>query len=93
MVATDKRDYWDGSLIDDPRVTHFWDEAKRIGRWFGAHPDYGNGSAVWWDTYLLYGPDASWEQDPSDLISMGHTVLMTRDDLLRDLERLETGSE
>ena len=84
MVATDDRSRWDSSLIRDPRVLYLWDPEKVVGRWFGKHPDYGNGSAVWWDTYLLYGREATWEQQPTDLISTGHTILMTSGDLLKD---------
>jgi hypothetical protein len=84
MVATDDRSLWDSELLNDPRVVYLWDQDKIVGRWFGSHPHYGNGKAAWWDTYLLYGPDSTWEQEPTELISTGHTILMTGEDLLRD---------
>ena len=34
-----------------------------------------------WDTYLLYGPDATWNQAPGPLLSSGGTIIDTSADL------------
>ena len=60
--------------MEDSRVLHFWDEKKKVGRYFaGKDPDTDNPEVVW-DTYYLYGPDAEWTTKPAPLISTGATV-------------------
>jgi hypothetical protein len=41
-----------------------------------------------WDAYLLYGPGASWNDQPPEVESWGATILATRATLERDLKRL-----
>lgn len=97
MIATDSRSRWPAGLLDDPRVRHWWDEEKVVGRWFGRHPDYGDDpDLVIWDTYFLYGPTATWEGEggPTDLVSWGYTIVENREKLRRDLRAMaapETG--
>lgn len=93
MVATDSRARWPEGLLDDPRVRHFWDEERVVGRWFGRHADYGDDpELVIWDTYFLYGPEAEWgPEGPTDLRSWGYTIVETRDRLKRDLLALAGG--
>ena len=83
MIWFDSRERWPGDVLDDPRVLHFWDERRLVGDFYGAHPDYGAGDSTWWDTYLLYGPEATWEEAPTHLLGMGATILDTRHDLER----------
>ena len=35
------------------------------------------------DAYLLYGPQARWDEQPPGLVSWGSTILSTRDSLSR----------
>jgi len=97
MVATDSRRRWPSEVLEDERVTHFWDEEKVIGRWYGRHPDYGDDpELVIWDTYYLYGPGSTWAEDgPTELESWGYTIVESREKLRRDLLRLaaERGGE
>ena len=37
--AGDSPSKWDAALLDDSRVTHFWDDERLVGRWF---TQYGN---------------------------------------------------
>jgi hypothetical protein len=59
--------------MPDPRVLHFWDADRFAGRWFA--------KAVWgddgymWDTYLLYGPSATWDLAPGPLLGSGGTII------------------
>ena len=85
MILTDSRLLWPKRLLDDPRVLHFWDEGKLLGQWYGEHPNYGAGDGVWWDTYLLYGPESVWTDEPSDLVNLGYTIYATREELRQSL--------
>ena len=87
MVATDSRSRWPAGLLDDPRVRHWWDEKKVVGRWYGRHPDYGDDpDLVAWDVFFLYGPDSRWgETGPSGLASWGYPIVEAREKLRRDL--------
>jgi hypothetical protein len=81
MIAGDARPRWPSALLSDPRVEHFWDAERLVGGWYGSHVDYGNGSGVWWDVWLLYGPDAEWTDEPSHRIGHGRTIIGSREQL------------
>lgn len=101
MLASDARTRWPATLLTDPRVMHRWDEPKAAGHWFAQHassmrprltPDsrWGNGDVLW-DSWLLYGPTASWassEAAPTDLVHWGRTIVASRETLKADFERL-----
>ena len=61
--------------MPDPRVLHFWDAERFAGPWFAktvtGEPGY------MWDAYVLYGPDATWDQAPGPLIDTGGTIIDT----------------
>ncbi len=92
VLPTDSRGRWDPDLLDDPRVTEFWDPAGTAGDYFAEHRDAMgldfSGGVVVWDVSLLFGPDASWEAYPMPLEHFGYTVWAERRDLSRQLERL-----
>lgn len=73
-MFTDARPLWDGAGLNDPRVVHLWDTDDVAGPWFAANqPGYKEGSD--WDFYLLFGPEANWDEAPSPLLSSGVTVI------------------
>ena len=98
MMPADSRAKWPPTLLTDSRVVHRWDEPKTIGRWFAPQtqamrPQRSDGSAwsdgdVLWDAYLLYGPDAKWNDTPTGLIHWGRTIVAGRDSLRQDFDRL-----
>lgn len=63
MLPTDARSRWDDHILNDPRVIHLWDEERVAGMWLFEH-GFGDalGGDVVWDAYLLFGPDARWEE-------------------------------
>lgn len=77
MIPTDARSTWNwtGGILDDPRVVHYWDEKKKVGRFFADKDPETNDPDVVWDAYYLYGPDAQWLMKPEPLLSTGATVL------------------
>ena len=59
--------------MPDPRVLHFWDATRFAGTWFAKNIDGADG--YMWDTYLLYGPNATWDQTPGPLLGSGGTII------------------
>jgi hypothetical protein len=77
MLGGDARDEWDPAVLDDERVAHFWDEERVLGAWLGDHEtgDLGSPGGVVWDAYFLFGPDARWDEEPSDLAAAGEPII------------------
>lgn len=97
MIFTDAIRRWPEKLMTDPRVIHFWDDQKILGRWFGRHPEYlkHEGQApisdrVYWDAYLLYAGDSRWIDKPDHLVSWGGTIVSRRDQIKPDVDRLSS---
>lgn len=76
MLWLDTRGMWDGNNMPDPRVTHFWDGQRIIGKWFASEVDDYQG--ISWDAYYLYGPDATWAATPSPLVASGGPIYPNR---------------
>ena len=98
MMPNDSRGKWSANLLTDSRVIHRWDEPKVVGTWFAPRteairpqlaPDsaWGKGEVLW-DSYLLYGADARWDEAPSGLIHWGRTIVAGRETLKTDFEKL-----
>jgi hypothetical protein len=86
MLWGDAREKWDGNIMSDPRVTHFWDGDTQVGEWFAEKVE--GYRRVSWDVYYLYGPDAKWESVPSPLAAMGGTIYGERQTLKVKLNEL-----
>lgn len=65
--------------MPDPRVLHFWDAERFAGAWFAKNVDGADG--YMWDTYLLYGPKATWDNAPGPLLGSGATIIDTGSEL------------
>jgi len=78
-------------LLDDPRVTLYWDERRLTGLWFDENVtrlgerngEEGRGE---WDAFILYGHDVEWTEKPPPSISWGRPVIQEKARLLLDLE-------
>jgi hypothetical protein len=90
-VFGDARNRWDAAGLTDPRVTHLWDKQDVSGDWLAANVQGYQGSD--WDTYLLFGPDATWTSQPTPLRSSGSTVAAQIDQLSHALNPLLTAPE
>jgi len=64
VLAGDWRDLVDRRVLDDPRVTNYYDADRVVGSWFAQHT---GGGGIVWDAYFLYGPDAAWSSEPRPL--------------------------
>jgi hypothetical protein len=82
----DARNRWDAAGLTDPRVVHLWDAQDVSGDWLVSNvAGYQGGD---WDTYLLFGPDASWTSQPGPLASSGSPVDHQIDDLRQAMNPL-----
>ena len=86
MLAGDSRSGWDECVMSDPRATHLWDERRLASQAFAGEVE-GMAEPVW-DAYLLYGPEATWDDEPGRPISSGYTVYGAREELERNIVAL-----
>ena len=76
MIPTDARSRWawTGGILDDPRVSHYWDEKKKVGRLYADKDPESDDPDVVWDAFYLYGIDAKWMEKPDRELATGATV-------------------
>jgi hypothetical protein len=79
VLAGDGRAAWDREVLDDPRVTQLWDGSQLLGSWLQAH------GGAFWDTFLVYGPDARWESAPDGALASAAPIIGATDELERSL--------
>jgi hypothetical protein len=82
----DARDRWDAAGLTDSRVTHLWDGTDVSGAWLARNVSGYQGAD--WDTYLLFGPEATWTGQPTPLRSSGGPVDDQLDTLRRAIDPL-----
>ena len=88
MYPGDRRSRWNPKRISDPRVMHYWDEKKIVGRWLVDQQIVDYPDEVLWDAYLLFGPEASWNETPRILNTWGRPVYPDRKRLAASLIEL-----
>jgi hypothetical protein len=76
MIPSDARSRWNwtGGILDDPRVFHYWDDKKRVGRFYAGKDPETDDPDVVWDSFYLYGKDARWTERPDRELATGTTV-------------------
>jgi hypothetical protein len=100
MYPGDSRANWPSTLFTDPRVVQYWDESRTMGtRYLSQLPAMVERRAaatlpptadVMWDAYFVYDAGDRW-QDPVPMpVSWGYPIMVTRDQLLRELDALVT---
>lgn len=96
MYPTDHREQWPADILTDSRVTNYWDEGKQVGTFYASRfaemestlvPGSTDlGTPILWDAYLVYGPDARWDDAPTGLRRWGRTILKTQDGLRQSVD-------
>jgi hypothetical protein len=86
--VTDERDAIDESILEDPRVTQYWDGEGITGTYFADNDLGGLGASGFvYDVYYVFGPGATWQDGPTPLAGSGGPVLFEGEELravLRD---------
>lgn len=74
MLALDARSAWDSHVLDDPRVTEFWDGDRIAGRWFSEQQIEGLGGpgGIVWDAYYAFPRGSAW---PDGAASAGSPII------------------
>lgn len=85
MYPGDSKARWNPDLLTDPRVRHYWDQNKLVGRWMVKHEVVDYPRRTLWDSYLLFGPEAIWKDTPSPLIGWGMPVYHRRHKLKSEI--------
>jgi hypothetical protein len=98
MYPGDARAKWPAGVMTDQRVLHYWDEDRAVGTHYLSHlPAMLDRRAAetrvpaadaMWDAFYVYGRGVTWEAPVPLPISWGYPILVTRDQLVRDLARL-----
>jgi hypothetical protein len=70
----------DPGILQEARVTQFWDPDKVTGKWF-ADQVAGRKGGIAWDVYFLYPADSKWDTAPSNLIRTASPVIDDMDAL------------
>ena len=81
MFEGDERATVDLGLLPDSRVTHFWDEGRRAGAWYGAWTRPADPAWVEWDAFFVYPRGATWDGSAEQPRQWGRTVIGKREDL------------
>jgi len=90
MLVGDSRDLVDRRVLNDPRVTNYYDPKRMVGSWFSDHGGGGGGKGgIVWDAYFLYGPAAQWASELGPLLSSGGTVIGSSADLAAAFRNLQ----
>jgi hypothetical protein len=87
VLVGDSKVFVDLKLLNDRRVTNFWDDNKLTGKWFSQHVENAKGGTVW-DAYFLYGAEAHWNQHPGPLVGSGNPVIGSIDQLQQSIDAL-----
>ena len=81
--STDARDTIDESILDDPRVSQYWDGEGITGTYFAEEDVAGMGYAGFvYDVYYVFGPSASWANELPVPASAGGPVFFEGEKLL-----------
>ena len=77
MLAGDSRSAWDSNVLDDPRVTEFWDGNRIAGTWFAEQQIGGLGGpgTIVWDAYYAFSKNSTWAQQPSGVLATGSDII------------------
>ncbi len=83
-IPFDSRRRWNAAGLADRRVEHLWDEQNIAGEWLAKNAE----AASDWDFYMLFGPEAQWEDKPSPLLGSGASVLGEKEQLRSTIQPL-----
>jgi len=84
MIPGDRKEGWDPELLDDKRVTHYWDEDRVLGKWITKNvPDCRHLGKIDWDSFYLFDADGKWDDTLEGIKACG-TPIYTHKEKLKD---------
>jgi len=84
MLAGDSRENIDRTLLDDPRVTSFWEPDRISGTWLAQQRLADFGDPVVWDAYYAFPAAAHWGARPDHVVAAGSPIIGATGALERD---------
>jgi len=85
--STDARDEIEEETLADPRVTQYWDGEGLTGTYFAENDLGGLGfSGFVYDVYYVFGPGATWTDNPAPLAGSGGPVISDGEAFLASLK-------
>jgi len=85
--STDARDEIEEETLADPRVTQYWDGEGITGTYFAKNDLGGLGfSGFVYDVYYVFGPGATWADNPAPLAGSGGPVISDGEAFLAELK-------
>jgi hypothetical protein len=77
MLAGDSRAAWDSHVLDDPRVSEFWDGNRIAGTWFAEQRIGGlaQPGQIAWDAYYAFPASSTWKTQPSRVLASGSDII------------------
>ena len=77
MLGGDSRSAWDSNVLDDPRVTEFWDGSRVAGTWLAERQLGGLGGpgSIVWDAYYAFPSNSTWTSQPSGTLAAGSDII------------------
>ncbi|HZR25979.1 MAG TPA: hypothetical protein VFA59_20435 [Vicinamibacterales bacterium] len=99
MYPSDAREKWPSTLLVDPRVMQYWDEARAVGaRYLSALPSIVPRRAAatlppitdapLWDAYFVYPPGDLWREPVPIPAVWGYPIMVTRNEALSTVKAL-----
>ena len=84
--STDAANTIDATILDDPRVTQYWDGEGITGTYFAENDLGGLGySGFVYDVYYVFARDATWSDSPGPLEGSGVPVVSHAEELLAEI--------
>jgi len=64
-------------VLDDPRVSEFWDGNRIAGKWFAEQQIGGLGEPgeIVWDAYYAFPSSSDWTGQPSRVLATGSDII------------------
>jgi len=83
MLAGDSRSAWDSNVLNDPRVSEYWDGDRVAGKWFADHQLGGLGGpgSIVWDAFYGFRASSAWKTQPTSLVAAGSDIIDNVSDL------------
>lgn len=82
MIPGDRKQHWKPELLNDKRVSHYWDEERVLGKWISKNAkDCEHLGPIDWDSYYLFDGDGEWNDTFEGAKACGTPILKATEPL------------